>query len=86
MRPCVAPSALKLLDTSPTPRSRTGLSNAAASRLVERFHSTTQEISPEKQEVDPLLRRKQKAEGKKQKAKSRRQKAACPLIVAALVS
>ena len=42
----VAPSALKLWDAS-DPRSRTGLLNAAASRLVEWFHSTPHQILPE---------------------------------------
>jgi hypothetical protein len=37
-------SALKLFDAFPTPHSRTGLLNAAASRPVEWFHLTTQEI------------------------------------------
>jgi hypothetical protein len=43
MSQSVAPSALKTLEAFQTPRSRTGLLNAAASRLVEWFHSTTQE-------------------------------------------
>jgi len=44
----VAPSALNLLAAFPSPRSRTGLPNPAASRLVEWFHSTTENLARKK--------------------------------------